>query len=127
MVKGTYDFIGINYYNAFYALQLPDSVSINSTYLNDSRTALTGNDLIIIQFPLIIFIQYHCLFIVIFIFIFLDFDSSILALIMAVVDPNNKPIGRQVRTYKHCRMKEIKFILGDFILYIIQIQILKAI
>uniref|UniRef100_A0A6V7QXA2 Beta-glucosidase 12-like n=1 Tax=Ananas comosus var. bracteatus TaxID=296719 RepID=A0A6V7QXA2_ANACO len=39
MVKGTYDFIGINYYNAFYALQLPDSVSINSTYLNDSRTA----------------------------------------------------------------------------------------
>ncbi|XP_020111641.1 beta-glucosidase 12-like isoform X1 [Ananas comosus] len=53
MVKGTYDFIGINYYNAFYALQLPDSVSINSTYLNDSRTALT------------------------------------------VVDPNNKPIGRQ--------------------------------
>uniref|UniRef100_A0A6V7QWG8 Beta-glucosidase 12-like n=1 Tax=Ananas comosus var. bracteatus TaxID=296719 RepID=A0A6V7QWG8_ANACO len=42
MVKGAYDFIGINYYDSFYAFELPSSADINPIYLNDSRAGLTG-------------------------------------------------------------------------------------
>ncbi|XP_020111660.1 beta-glucosidase 12-like [Ananas comosus] len=43
-VNGSYDFIGVNYYDAFYAFALPLGASINSTYLNDSRVGLTVID-----------------------------------------------------------------------------------
>lgn len=43
-VNGSYDFIGVNYYDAFYAFALPLGASINSTYLNDSRVGLTGDN-----------------------------------------------------------------------------------
>lgn len=42
MVKGAYDFIGINYYDAFYAFELPPNISIVPVYLNDSRVGITG-------------------------------------------------------------------------------------
>ncbi|XP_077227618.1 beta-glucosidase 12-like [Tasmannia lanceolata] len=42
MVKGSYDFIGMNYYTANYAANVPHSNAISMSYFTDSRTSLSG-------------------------------------------------------------------------------------
>ncbi|WVZ90735.1 hypothetical protein U9M48_037009 [Paspalum notatum var. saurae] len=42
LVKGAFDFIGINYYTAYFAESLPPSNSLNKSYDTDPRVNLTG-------------------------------------------------------------------------------------
>ncbi|KAK3142309.1 hypothetical protein QOZ80_4BG0344900 [Eleusine coracana subsp. coracana] len=42
LVKGSFDFIGLNYYTANYADNLPPSNGLNNSYNTDSRANLTG-------------------------------------------------------------------------------------
>ncbi|TVU15613.1 hypothetical protein EJB05_39143, partial [Eragrostis curvula] len=42
LVKGSFDFIGLNYYTANYADSLPPSNGLNNSYTTDSRANLTG-------------------------------------------------------------------------------------
>ncbi|EEC77466.1 hypothetical protein OsI_16288 [Oryza sativa Indica Group] len=42
LVKGAFDFIGLNYYTANYADNLPPSNGLNNSYTTDSRANLTG-------------------------------------------------------------------------------------
>jgi beta-glucosidase len=42
LVKGSFDFIGLNYYTANYADKLPPSNGLNNSYSTDSRANLTG-------------------------------------------------------------------------------------
>ncbi|XP_077215392.1 beta-glucosidase 12-like [Tasmannia lanceolata] len=42
MVKGSYDFIGMNYYTANYATNIPQSNAINISYFTDSLASLSG-------------------------------------------------------------------------------------
>lgn len=42
MLKGSFDFIGINYYTSNYALQIPTSNNMPLSYSTDSRANLTG-------------------------------------------------------------------------------------
>jgi beta-glucosidase/6-phospho-beta-glucosidase/beta-galactosidase len=42
LVKGSFDFIGLNYYTANYADNLPPSNGLNTSYNTDSRANLTG-------------------------------------------------------------------------------------
>ncbi|KAA8528127.1 hypothetical protein F0562_035622 [Nyssa sinensis] len=44
MLKGSFDFLGLNYYTANYASYAPNSNSVNVSYLTDSQTSLTGVD-----------------------------------------------------------------------------------
>jgi beta-glucosidase len=43
MVKGSFDFIGLNYYTTNYAHDLPVSNNANLSYNTDSRVNQTGN------------------------------------------------------------------------------------
>lgn len=43
MVKGSFDFIGINYYTANYAAEIPVANSVNISYSTDSLANLTSN------------------------------------------------------------------------------------
>ncbi|XP_059627323.1 beta-glucosidase 12-like [Cornus florida] len=43
MVKGSYDFIGLNYYTAQYAAHEPNSNTVNVSYSTDSRANLTSS------------------------------------------------------------------------------------
>ncbi|KAM7502626.1 hypothetical protein LguiB_001530 [Lonicera macranthoides] len=42
MLKGSYDFVGLNYYTAFYAAHIPASNNVNFAYSSDSRVNLTS-------------------------------------------------------------------------------------
>lgn len=42
LIKGAFDFIGLNYYTAYYADNLPPSNGLNNSYNTDSRANLTG-------------------------------------------------------------------------------------
>jgi beta-glucosidase len=42
LIKGSFDFIGLNYYTTNYAAHLPPSNGLNKTYSTDSRANLTG-------------------------------------------------------------------------------------
>ncbi|GJN02599.1 hypothetical protein PR202_ga19967 [Eleusine coracana subsp. coracana] len=42
LVKGAFDFIGLNYYTSYYADNLPPSIGLNNSYNTDSRANLTG-------------------------------------------------------------------------------------
>lgn len=42
LVKGAFDFIGLNYYTSYYADNLPPSNGLNNSYNTDSRANLTG-------------------------------------------------------------------------------------
>ncbi|CAK7339250.1 unnamed protein product [Dovyalis caffra] len=42
-IKGTYDFIGVNYYTTFYAINLPKSNITNPSYTTDSLATLTSD------------------------------------------------------------------------------------
>ncbi|KAA8528129.1 hypothetical protein F0562_035620 [Nyssa sinensis] len=42
MLKGSFDFLGLNYYTANYASYAPNSNSVNVSYLTDSQTSLTA-------------------------------------------------------------------------------------
>jgi beta-glucosidase len=42
LVKGSFDFIGLNYYTTNYADKLPSSNDLNNSYNTDSRANLTG-------------------------------------------------------------------------------------
>ncbi|KAM7497262.1 hypothetical protein LguiA_021676 [Lonicera macranthoides] len=44
MLKGSYDFVGLNYYTAFYAAHIPASNNVNFAYSSDSRVNLTSID-----------------------------------------------------------------------------------
>lgn len=43
LIKGSFDFIGLNYYTARYATNLPIINTMNITYNADSAANLTGN------------------------------------------------------------------------------------
>ena len=45
LVKGAFDFIGLNYYTANYADNLPPSYGLNNSYTTDSRANLTGESI----------------------------------------------------------------------------------
>jgi len=45
LVKGAFDFIGLNYYTANYAANLPPSNGLNLSYSTDSQANLTGESL----------------------------------------------------------------------------------
>lgn len=42
MLKGSFDFIGMNYYSSNYAVDIPVANSINISYSTDSQANLTG-------------------------------------------------------------------------------------
>jgi len=42
LVKGSFDFIGLNYYTAYYAANAPDLNAGHASYLTDSLANLTG-------------------------------------------------------------------------------------
>lgn len=42
LIKGSFDFIGLNYYTTNYAAHLPPSNGLNTSYSTDSRANLTG-------------------------------------------------------------------------------------
>ena len=42
LIKGSFDFIGLNYYTTNYASPLPPSNGLNKTYSTDSHANLTG-------------------------------------------------------------------------------------
>ena len=42
LVKGAFDFIGINYYTAYYANNLPPPNGLRNDYTTDVRTSLSG-------------------------------------------------------------------------------------
>ena len=42
LVKGSFDFIGLNYYTAFYATYAPQPNGVEASYTTDSRASLTG-------------------------------------------------------------------------------------
>ncbi|KAL6882565.1 hypothetical protein ACP4OV_011255 [Aristida adscensionis] len=42
LVKGAFDFVGLNYYSSMYAQSLPPSNDLNQSYTTDSRANLTG-------------------------------------------------------------------------------------
>jgi len=42
LVKGAFDFIGLNYYTAYFAENVPPSNSLNYSYNTDPRANLTG-------------------------------------------------------------------------------------
>nr|CAB3484842.1 unnamed protein product [Digitaria exilis]CAB3487367.1 unnamed protein product [Digitaria exilis] len=42
MIKGAFDFIGLNYYTTYYAASLPPSNGLNISYNTDSRANLSG-------------------------------------------------------------------------------------
>ncbi|RWR77819.1 Beta-glucosidase 12 [Cinnamomum micranthum f. kanehirae] len=42
MLKGSFDFIGINYYSTYYAADAPPSNDVRSSYLTDARSNTTG-------------------------------------------------------------------------------------
>lgn len=42
LIKGSYDFIGLNYYTANYATHVPSSSNMIPSYTTDSRTKLTS-------------------------------------------------------------------------------------
>jgi beta-glucosidase len=42
LVKGAFDFIGLNYYTAYFAENVPPSNSLNFSYNTDPRANLTG-------------------------------------------------------------------------------------
>ena len=42
LIKGSFDFIGLNYYTTNYASYLPPSNGLNKTYNTDSQANLTG-------------------------------------------------------------------------------------
>lgn len=42
MVKGSFDFLGLNYYTAFYVAHIPIPNSVNLSYITDSQANLTG-------------------------------------------------------------------------------------
>jgi len=61
LVKGAFDFIGLNYYTTNYAADLPPSngLNINKTYSTDSNANLTGESgSLATMFNLLIF-TYH--------------------------------------------------------------------
>ena len=43
MLKGSFDFIGINYYSTYYAANAPPSNNVRASYLTDARSNTTGN------------------------------------------------------------------------------------
>lgn len=45
LVKGAFDFIGLNYYTTNYAANLPPSNGLNLSYSTDSQANLTGESL----------------------------------------------------------------------------------
>jgi beta-glucosidase len=42
LVKGAFDFIGLNYYTAYFAESLPPSNGLNNSYNTNARANLTG-------------------------------------------------------------------------------------
>ncbi len=42
LIKGSFDFIGLNYYTSNYAGSLPPSNGLNNSYSTDARANLTG-------------------------------------------------------------------------------------
>ncbi|XP_077254150.1 beta-glucosidase 12-like isoform X2 [Tasmannia lanceolata] len=42
LLRGSYDFIGLNYYTTNYPADIPESVKVNISYTTDSRANLTG-------------------------------------------------------------------------------------
>jgi len=45
LIKGAFDFIGLNYYTANYAANLPPSNGLNLSYSTDSQANLTGESM----------------------------------------------------------------------------------
>ena len=42
LVKGSYDFLGLNYYTANYAAYAPYHNSVNTSYVTDAQASLTS-------------------------------------------------------------------------------------
>ncbi|KAF5735751.1 hypothetical protein HS088_TW15G01267 [Tripterygium wilfordii] len=42
MLKGSYDFVGLNYYTANYAAYMNNSSAVNASYLTDSQANLSS-------------------------------------------------------------------------------------
>jgi beta-glucosidase len=55
LVKGSFDFIGMNYYTANYADSLPPSNGLKTSYNTDAQANLTGESSIIMQQPFSLF------------------------------------------------------------------------
>lgn len=47
LVKGTFDFIGINYYTTNYAGSLPPSNGLRNSYSTDAEANLTGESIML--------------------------------------------------------------------------------
>lgn len=45
LVKGSFDFLGLNYYTANYATYTPSHNAVNVSYFTDQRTNLTSKSL----------------------------------------------------------------------------------
>lgn len=44
LIKGSYDFIGLNYYTTNYAYSVPPSNGLHTSYTTDSQANTTGNN-----------------------------------------------------------------------------------
>ena len=57
LIKGSFDFIGLNYYTTNYAADLPPSngLNINKTYSTDSNANLTGESGSLAMFNLVLY------------------------------------------------------------------------
>lgn len=51
MVKGSFDFIGLNYYTSFYAAALPFSDVVNASYTRDVFSLLSGESWKVVPSP----------------------------------------------------------------------------
>ena len=88
LVKGSFDFIGINYYTAVYADDLTSYSTVNLSYTTDSRVNETSNIQVLILVKFAMNFQYYPL-------------SSNFFVLLLSGEKNGIPIGQPVSAHFH--------------------------